>query len=208
MIERMPGTLPDLNMDLSTMLRRFFLPTIASLVFAVPVLAQVTADRVLYRDRTQDGKVVTVEGEAKESASGVQVIGADKKVKAISANDMVRVDYGTVPGVERTGQLSAITLETSVDPAKTAGEYRKLMSFPGATGNPKAKRYLEFRELAWSARIADAKSGDEFKLEGKKVADRLVVYSKANAAGWETWKWWEWPGLPHSAPASSPIRWG
>ena len=186
-IERIPGTLPDLNMDLSTMLRRFFLPTIASLVFAVPVLAQVTADRVLYRDRTQDGKVVTVEGEAKESASGVQVIGADKKVKAISANDMVRVDYGTVPGVERTGQLSAITLETSGDPVKTAGEYRKLMAFPGATGNPKAKRYLEFRELAWSARIADAKAGDEFKLEGKKVADRLVVYSKANAASWEAW---------------------
>lgn len=168
------------------MLRRPFLPLLATLFCAAPALAQVTPDRVFYRDR--EGKVATVDGEIKESAGGVQVIGPDKKVKnAISAADMVRIDYGTVPGVDRTGQQAAITFEGTGDAVKAAAEYRKLIAVPGATGNPKAKRYLEFRELIWSAKVADAKTGDDFKLEGKKVADRLAVFSKANLAGWEAW---------------------
>lgn len=168
------------------MLRRLYLPMLATLFCAVPALAQVTPDRVFYRDR--EGKVTNVDGEIKESASGVQVIGPDKKVKnTFSAADMVRIDYGTVPGVDRTGQQAAITFEGTGDAMKAVGEYRKLIAVPGATGNPKAKRYLEFRELIWSAKIADAKTGDDFKLEGKKVADRLAVFSKANIASWEAW---------------------
>ncbi len=168
------------------MLRRLFLPMLATLFCAVPAVAQVTPDRVFYRDR--EGKVANVDGEIKESASGVQVIGPDKKVKnTISAADMVRIDYSTVPGVDRTGQQAAITFEGTGDAVKAAAEYRKLITVPGATGNPKAKRYLEFRELIWSAKIADAKTGDDFKLEGKKVADRLAVFSKANIASWEAW---------------------
>ncbi len=169
------------------MFRDAFLPAVAALALAGPALAQTTADRVFYRDRAQDGKVLTVEGETKESAAGVQVTGPDKKVKTISAADLVRIDYSAVPNVDRSGQLAAITLETSADPLKPAGEYRKLLAVPGAVANPKAKRYLEFRELTWSAKIADAKIGDEFQLEGKKVADRLAAFSKANAASWETW---------------------
>ncbi len=172
------------------MLRRILLPGFAACVLALPASAQVTNDRVFYMDRAQEGKVVTVEGVAKESASSVQVLAPapDSKVKVtISAADMVRIDYGAVPGVDRTGQLAAITLESGADAAKTLAEYRKLLTAPGATANPKSKRYLEFRELVWSAKAADAKTGDDFKLEGKKVADRLAAFSKANAASWETW---------------------
>ncbi len=168
------------------MLRRLFLPMLASLFCAVPALAQITPDRVFYRDR--EGKIANVDGEIKESAIGVQVIGPDKKVKnTISAADLVRIDYGTVPGVDRTNQQAAITFEGTGDAVKAVGEYRKLIAVPGATGNPKTKRYLEFRELIWSAKIADAKTGDDFKLEGKKVADRLALFSKANIASWEAW---------------------
>jgi len=169
------------------MLRRVLLPAFTACLVALPAAAQVS-DRIFYHDRAQEGKVVTVDGEAKESAASVQVLAPDKKVKAtISAADMVRIDYGAAPGIDRTGQLAAITLESGGDAAKAAGEYRKLLAVPGATANPKSKRYLEFRELHWSAKIADAKVGDEFKLEGKKVADRLLAFSKANAASWEVW---------------------
>ena len=168
------------------MLRRSFLPILATLFCTVPALAQVTPDRVFYRDR--EGKVNNVDGETKESAASVQVIGPDKKVKnTISAADLVRIDYGTIPGVDRTGQQAAITFEGTGDAVKAVGEYRKLIAVPGATGNPKSKRYLEFRELIWSSKIADAKTGDDFKHEGKKVADRLAQFSKANIASWEAW---------------------
>ena len=59
------------------MLRRLFLPMLASLFCAVPALAQITPDRVFYRDR--EGKIANVDGEIKESAIGVQVIGPNEK---------------------------------------------------------------------------------------------------------------------------------
>ncbi len=172
------------------MFRRFCSPAIAVLLSAFPAFGQTIQDRVNYRDRAQDGKVVTVEGIIKESVSGVVVStpAPENKLKAtISAADLVRIDYGTVPGVERTGQLSAITLEASVDPTKPLAEYKKLMAFPGATANPKAKRYLEFREVVWSAKVADTKVGKDFENEGKVIAARLVGFSKANVGSWEAW---------------------
>ncbi len=172
--------------------RRFFLPPLFALFVAAPAIAQVTPDRVLYRDRAQDGKVVTVDGEAKETAAGVQVFATspDKKLKvSIAAPDMVRIDYGTVPGVERTGQQAANTMESAVTPdaAKIVAEFQKLAGFVGATTNPKSKRYLEFRQLVWSAKLADAKTGDDFKTEAKKIAERLAIFSKANLGSWESW---------------------
>ena len=171
------------------MLRRALLSAFTAGLLALPAVAQVTADRVIYRDRAQEGKVVTVEGEIKETAGSVQVIGPDKKLKAtVSAADLVRIDYGAVVGVDRTAQLAAITVETTGDAAKAAAEYRKLIgSSAGAAANPKSKRYLEFRELTWSAKLADAKVGDDFAIEGKKVAARLLAFAKANAASWEVW---------------------
>jgi len=186
--DRIPQSPNALQPDLSMMSRRFFPAMFACLVSAVPALAQATADRVYYRDKAQDGKVVSLDGEAKETVSNVQVLGPDKKIKGtISAADMIRIDYGTVPGVERNGQLAAIAQEGGTDALKAVAAFRDLMKFPGATGNPKAKRYLEFRELVWSAKIVDAKAGDDFKTEGKLLANRLVVFSKANAANWESW---------------------
>ncbi len=171
------------------MLRRLFLTALTAGSLALTASAQVAPDRVFYRDRAQEGKVVAVEGEVKETAASVQVIAPDKKVKAtISAADMVRIDYGVVVGVDRTSQLAAITVETNGDTAKTLAAYRELIkNSPGALSNPKSKRYLDFRELTWSAKAADAKVGDDFKTEGKKIADRLLAFAKANAAGWESW---------------------
>ena len=80
------------------MLRRFCLPTLAVLVSALPAFGQAIQDRVYYRDRAQDGKLVMLEGITKESASNVIVSSPapENKVKAtISATDLVRIDYGT-----------------------------------------------------------------------------------------------------------------
>lgn len=172
------------------MLRRFCLPTLAVLVSALPAFGQAIQDRVYYRDRAQDGKLVMLEGITKESASNVIVSSPapENKVKAtISATDLVRIDYGTVPGVERTAQLAAFVFEGTADPVKTLAAYRDLMKFPGATANPKGKRYLGFREAVWNAKLADTKLGKDFETEGKAVAGKLVNYSKENAGSWEAW---------------------
>jgi hypothetical protein len=171
------------------MLRRLFLMAFTAASLALTASAQVPPDRVHYRDRAQEGKVVTVEGEAKETAASVQVIGPDKKVKAtISAPDMVRIDYGTLVGIDRTAQLAATTIEANGDAAKSLAAFKSLATnSPGALSNAKSKRYLDFRDLTWSAKVTDAKVGDDFKTEGKKIADRLLAFAKANAASWECW---------------------
>ena len=53
--------------------RRFSASLLLIALSAGPLLAQATPDRVHYRDRSQDGKVVVVDGETKETASGVLV---------------------------------------------------------------------------------------------------------------------------------------
>lgn len=169
------------------MLRRFSPSVFLLVLSAGPLLAQATPDRVHYRDRSQDGKIIVVDGEIKESASGVLVTTPDKKVRVIAAPDLVRIDYGTVPGVERTTQLAAITLESGTDPAKTQQTYTTLKNQPGVAAQPKAKRYLEFRELYWKSRVVDAKAPAEFQAEGKKIADAALAYAKANLTSWESW---------------------
>jgi hypothetical protein len=140
-------------------------------------------DKVHYR--TADGKVVAVDAEIKESAAGVQLVTGSKAL--VSPADVIRIDYGDVPGVAKTDQFAAITLEDGRDPGKARDAYAGMLKKAGAAAPEKTKRYLAFREAVWSGRVADAKIGDEFKAEAPKAAEKLATFARENKKGWEVW---------------------
>lgn len=137
--------------------------------------------KVTYVDR-KDGKTRTQEYDLKkESAAGleVQIL---KDTKLIPSSDIQRVDYyGFVSiGID---QITAGTKEEADDPAKAAKRYADLQKNTGLP--PKAIRYLKYREAASLAKIADAKTGAEFKTEAEKVVKLLTDFTKTES--WEAW---------------------
>lgn len=157
---------------------------LAALAFAPTALGQPGAlDKVHHR--AADGKVVAVDAEIKESAAGVQLLTGPKVL--ISPADVVRIDYGDPKGIAKADQFAAISLEDGRDPAKAQGTYADLLKKAGASAPEKTKRYLTFREAVWAGKAADAKTGDEFKAEAPKAAEKLAGFARANKTSWEVW---------------------
>jgi hypothetical protein len=157
-----------------------------ALLLALPpaALAQGPKDRVYYRDRAAD-KLVEAEGDAVESPAGVRFTGPDRKERVIPAFDLVRIDYGAL---DPTVRGATVPQEADPDPAKPLAYYAaKLKDLP-ANANEKTRRFLQFREAYWAGRVADAKpAADEFKAEGRKAAEKMTAFVKANKKTWEQW---------------------
>jgi len=148
-------------------------------------------DTVYYRDRKKDNQVVTVRGEAKESAKGVEVVVNGKVAVTVSPADMVRVDYGRLPGLADQDRLGAMTLENrdardAKDLAAARSTYGDLLKAAGGA-DPKTRKFLEFREAVWAARAADAKTGTDFRAEAKGAIDKLTAFVRAYPKSWEVW---------------------
>lgn len=157
---------------------------LAALAFTPTALGQPGAlDKVHYR--AADGKVVAVDAGIKESAAGVQLLTGSRAL--IAPADMIRIDYGDPKGVAKADQFAAITLEDGRDPAKARDAYADLLKKAGAGAPERTKRYLTFREAIWTGRAADAKTGNEFRAEAPKAAEKLVNFARANKKSWEVW---------------------
>lgn len=137
--------------------------------------------KVTYVDR-KDGKIYSQREYdlVKESAAGleVQIL---KETKFIPSADILRVDY-TIPGIT-FDQIAAGMKEESDDPAKAAKRYADLQKMPGLS--PKGKRYLEYREAVSLSKVAEAKTGEEFKTEAEKAIKLLSNFAKNDS--WEAW---------------------
>jgi hypothetical protein len=141
------------------------------------------ADRVVYRGK--DGKPVTAAGEVKESAAGVQLLVGGKVRETLSPADVVRIDPTELPGLSKLDLQKAQALEDGRDPAKAAAEFADLAKKAGT--NEKAKRYAQFREAVWAAKVADGKPADEFAAAAKVAAAKLEAVARAGKKGWECW---------------------
>ena len=81
-------------------------------------LAQNTGvDKVTFRDRNADGKIVTESGEVKETPKGVEII-AGGKSKTVFANDVLKVEPGALTGVNMAEVLAVRGMEEGKDPGK------------------------------------------------------------------------------------------
>ena len=155
------------------------------LLLVAPVAAQppASADRVVYRGK--DGKLTTVTAELKESVAGVQVLVGGKLKEALSPADVVRIDYSDLPGVAKLDLQKAQAFEDAKDAGKAQAEFADLLKKVGT--NDRARRYAQFREAVWSAKVADAKAGDEFAADAAKAAAKLDAVARATKKGWDCW---------------------
>jgi hypothetical protein len=161
-------------------------PLLFLLLLAPAAVAQpASVDRVVYRGK--DGKLVTTDAEVKESVAGVQLLVAGKPKDALSPADIVRIDYGTLPGLAKADLSAVQAFEDGRDPAKAAAAFAALAKKAGPQAGEKTRRYLAFREAVWAVKAADTKTGDEFAAEAKPAADKLAGVFRASKKGWEAW---------------------
>lgn len=146
-------------------------------------------DRLVYRDRAKDGKLEAVVGELKESAAGVQVFGADKKLKqTVSPQDVVRIEYTALKNVERDAYAQANQLDAGPDAVKAAAAFADLVLKAGPNADARTKRVLAFRQLALAVRVNDAEADEaKFAAAAGPLADKLAAFARAHAKGWECW---------------------
>jgi hypothetical protein len=168
----------------------FGLTTLVSVEFASGQPGA-TPDTVHYRDRKKDNQVVTVRGETKESAKGIEVLINGKVAVTVSPADVVRVDYGRLPGLADADRLGAITLENreirdGKDLAAARTAYTDMLKAAGGS-DQRTRKFLEYREAMWTARVADTKTGADFQTEAKRAIDKLSAFIRAYPKSWEVW---------------------
>ena len=143
-------------------------------------------DKVTYRDRNADGKIVTESGEVKEAPKGVEILSGSKS-KTVYTNDIIKVEPGALPGVNMAEVLAVRGQEDSKDLTKTLNDYSTLVKKAGPNAPERTKRYLTFREAVFVTKLADQKTGDDFNTEAVKAFDKLSAFAQLNRKSWEVW---------------------
>lgn len=144
-------------------------------------------DRIRFRNPKKDYAEEVVLGIAAESAGGIKVTLNNKSTVEIAAPNVVSVEYGSLPGLDKV-KLDLAAAENSGVATKARDLYAAEVKKNPA--DPKTKKFLEYREAFWTARLADAKSGKEFEAAAPAAIAKLTgfaqEYAKKNA--WEVWQ--------------------
>jgi hypothetical protein len=153
-------------------------------VVAAPAFGQPARDGVTYFDR-KEGKVVAVADAAitKESPAGIE-FRTKGEMRTAAAPDVVRVDYGNLPGVSVSDLIALRQLEEADDLAKLQAKYADLAK--KATG--RAKRVLAYREGMTAARSADRRTDPAaFRPDADRAAGLLTEFAARAEPSWEVW---------------------
>ncbi|CAN5604168.1 hypothetical protein BH11PLA2_BH11PLA2_06140 [soil metagenome] len=156
------------------------------------------SDTVKYR--TKDGAEKTSFGELKETPAGIVITSNGKTVATIAPHDVIAVYYGKMAGVD--GQVRQ---ELPQWDAKGGLEARNkyadlLKTASGAGADERTKRFLEFRVAVLSAKVADTKTGEEFKTEAAAAIDKLTTVARSYTKSWEAY-----PAARHAARLQAEI---
>ena len=154
---------------------------------AAPAAAQPARDAVTYLDR-KDNKLVVVPDAAvtKESPAGVE-FKAKGETRTVAAPDILRVDYGSLPGVTAGDFIVLRQLEEADDLAKLQAKYADLGKKAGPAG-ARTRRVLAFREGMTAARAADRRTDPAaFRPDADRAATLLAEFAARPDPGWEVW---------------------
>ncbi|QEL20953.1 hypothetical protein [Limnoglobus roseus] len=143
-------------------------------------------DSVKFRNPKKDYQEDRVLGAVQETAGGIKVTAANKEVTEVAAGNIIAVDYGNLPGMDKI-ILDLRAAENQGNAAKARDLYAAEVKKNPA--DPKTKKFLEYREAYWTARTADEKTGPALQAEAPAAVAKLIgfvqEYSKKNA--WEVW---------------------
>lgn len=168
------------------LIRRFALLLLVA-GFAAPLArGQGASDSVRFRNPKKDYAEERILGVVQETAGGLKVTAPNKSVTEVAAGNVLAVEYGNLPGMDKV-----ILDLRSAEGQNNATKARDLYAAE-VKKNPtdaKTKKFLDYREAYWTARVVDEKTGPAFQNEApaavKKLMDFLQEYSKKNA--WEVW---------------------
>jgi hypothetical protein len=167
-------------------LRSVVLAGLASAVWLASSLAQPGGVVDTVRYRTKEGGEKSSLGELKETAAGLVLTANGKTVATIPPQDVIAVYYGRLDGVDDKDRLEMPTWDSKGGPDAKKNYEAVLKKIGGGTANERTKRFLEFKVAMWTARNADAKSGDEFKTEAAAAVDKLTTVARSYKS-WEVW---------------------
>jgi hypothetical protein len=148
-------------------------------------------DRITVRSTTKKD-AVTYEGKLKLSPVGLQVLTGEKQDKAttISFDDILKIEPGDLPGVNREEMLSQLKLESNrsrKDYETARAVYQNLLKKASSAPEP-TRRHLEFRAALMSTKIADVSGDDEKWAELAEVAIKeWTGFLAGYQSGWEIW---------------------
>lgn len=148
-----------------------------------------TQIKVFYRD-AKTGSEKTIDGDdLKATPGGYQVISAGKVTATISPDDIVRIDPGEMPPLERKDILSQITLEKDRkwEPARVIYLDLQKKAKEGKA-NPKVLQFLEYKVAFTTAKVADDTADDAWEEKAKAAQQMLNDYLISYATGWEVWQ--------------------
>lgn len=148
--------------------------------------------KVYYRDKTnREGPEKIVDGEQlKVTPAGVQVINKGVVSTTISPNDIIRVDPGEVPPLERKDVAAQIALEREKKWEPALATYLDMQKKAKTAGAPApSMRFLEFKVAYTSARAADDAPDDAWEAKAEAAQKLLNDYLIASSyqGGWEVW---------------------
>lgn len=152
------------------------------------VLAQApTLDRVEIRDR-KDGSTRFLTGKLTLNKNGLQLVASDKKATLLNFEDLLRIEPGDLPEVDRISFKAAFNAEdkkTSKDYESARSIYTDLLK---KAKDPTARRHLEYRLALISTRLADLEADSprwkEMVEASLKEWDNFLTN---HTSGWEVW---------------------
>jgi len=160
-----------------------------SLVLSTSVLLAQgpTSNRVEVRDK-KDGSTKVLNGKLTLSKSGLQLVASDKKATLLNYEDIVRIEPGELPDVDRFTFKAAFNAEekkTTKDLESARSIYSDLLK---KAKDPTARRHLEYRLALNSTRLADLEAdGPKWKELVEAALKEWENFLITHTSGWEVW---------------------
>mgnify|MGYP000507141002 CR=1 FL=1 len=152
------------------------------------VLAQApTLDRVEIRDR-KDGSTRTLTGKLMLTKNGLQLVSSDKKATLLNFEEILRIEPGDLPDVDRISFKAAFNNEDKktkkdYDAARTT--YADLLK---KAKDPAARRHLEYRLALIATRVADLEADSpRWKELAEAALKEWDSFLTTHTSGWEVW---------------------
>jgi len=160
-----------------------------SLVLSTSVLLAQgpTLDRVEVRDK-KDGSTKVLNGKLTLNKSGLQLVASDKKATLLNYEDILRIEPGELPDVDRISFKAAFNAEekkTTKDLESARSIYSDLLK---KAKDPAARRHLEYRLALISTRLADLEAdGPKWKELVEAALKEWESFLATHTSGWEIW---------------------
>jgi hypothetical protein len=154
-------------------------------LIAISTVASAQTDTLKFRD-PEDGGEKTLTGEVKETPAGI-VIAHAGKTTTVSPADVIALYYSKLAGVDDRTRMEMPDWDAKGGPEALANYSNVLKAVTRGSTDDRTKRFLEFKMTMLAARIAESKSGNDFKTDAAAAVNGLTTFARGYSKSWEVW---------------------